>query len=446
MTGFLKKISSSLRTYYFSVVLITLIVITLFVLMALTGILKFNTADAIKKIYFADNISSSHKILIEKFNKLHEGKIEVVHINLPFDKFSTNERKELLIRSLRGRSDRIDLFSVDQIWVPRFAKWAEPLNLYFNSVKRDQILDQVLQTCYYNDTLVAMPLYFDIGMMYCNNTILKKLPNYERIKFELQNSITWEKFIQLGVEMKKYGNPFYLFPADNYEGLMCSFVELIKSQNKKLFENDSIHLNSAAVQKSLQLLIDLVNKYKLSPPEITGYRETETYNYFVRNKGVFLRGWPGFYKWYRENIKDEDVSGTIDRYPLPHFEGGTSASIMGGWNLVVSKYSSNKAEVIEFIKFLLSEESQKTLYRVGGYLPVIKSIYADKQFMQKNNELSFYYGLLNSSVYRPFLQQYTRYSDVIAFYLNEAISGKSDLRTALYKAQRTVNSGDVFIK
>jgi multiple sugar transport system substrate-binding protein len=31
----------------------------------------------------------------------------------PFQKFSTNERKELLTRSLRSKSDRIDIFSVD---------------------------------------------------------------------------------------------------------------------------------------------------------------------------------------------------------------------------------------------------------------------------------------------------------------------------------------------
>jgi beta-glucosidase len=72
----------------------------------------------ITKIYFADHISPAHEELIRKFNIAYENKIEVIPINLPFSKFTTNERKELLARALRGKSDRIDIFSVDLIWIP----------------------------------------------------------------------------------------------------------------------------------------------------------------------------------------------------------------------------------------------------------------------------------------------------------------------------------------
>jgi multiple sugar transport system substrate-binding protein len=33
------------------------------------------------------------------FNSRNKGRIEVVPVNLPFEKFTTNERKELLARS-----------------------------------------------------------------------------------------------------------------------------------------------------------------------------------------------------------------------------------------------------------------------------------------------------------------------------------------------------------
>ena len=55
----------------------------------------------VKKIYYADNISTAHQELIDRFNEEHAGKIEVVPVNLPFSKFSTNERKELLTRAFR---------------------------------------------------------------------------------------------------------------------------------------------------------------------------------------------------------------------------------------------------------------------------------------------------------------------------------------------------------
>ena len=84
-----------------------------------------------RKIYYVDNISIAHRHVIDRFNQLNKGKIKVEVINLSFEKFSTNERKELLARYLRSKNDKIDVFAADQIWAHRFARWAEPLDKYF---------------------------------------------------------------------------------------------------------------------------------------------------------------------------------------------------------------------------------------------------------------------------------------------------------------------------
>ena len=270
--------------------------------------------------------------------------------------------------------------------------------------------------------------------------------DYSSIKNELDNSITWDRFISVGQRLKQHGHSAYVFPSDDYEGLMCSFVELLESQNDKLFVNDTVRLNTKAAENALQLLVDLVNKYNISPKEITDYRETECYVHFVNHQDAFLRGWWGFYEWYDKNVKNEDVSNIYEKAPMPHFSGGTPVSIIGGWNLMMSKYSTKKSEVIEFIKYLLSDEVQKTLYEVGGYLPVKKNMYSDTTFMKKHPELIFYNKILKSGVHRPFSEKYTKCSDIIASYLNLAIQNKISVKEALGKAQRTINSGDVFIK
>lgn len=435
------------RTFSFSMIAITLLVLTVFMFMYLFGDYVMIKENQVKKIYFADNISPSHQRVIDKFNELHKNKIEVVPIDLPFEKFSTNERKELLIRYLRGKSDRIDLFSVDQIWVPRFAKWAEPLSNYFSMPEREQLIPQALESCYYKDQLVAIPLYFDIGMMYYRSDILKKLPDYQKIKSEIDSSITWERFFELGKKFKKNsGSPFYSFPASNYEGLMCSFVELLESQNEQLFVHDTIRLNTPASEKALQLLVDIVNKDHLAPKEIVDFKETQAYLYFLNNDGLFLRGWPGFLKWYDANIKNKQIDDRFEEAPLPHFAGGKVASIIGGWNLMISKYSSNKNEVLEFIRFLISEDAQKVFLKYGGYLPVLKSIYYEKPFLELNPELTFYHRLFKTAVRRPFLEKYTRYSDVLANYLNLAIRKELTVKDALSKAQKIINSNDIFLK
>ncbi|HEY6952969.1 MAG TPA: hypothetical protein VI758_11210, partial [Bacteroidota bacterium] len=138
------------------------------------------------KVYFADNISPAHRLIIAEFNKRHEGSIEVVPVDLPFEKFSTNERKELLARSLRSKSDKIDVFAVDLIWVPRFARWAEPLDAHFTTGEQEQLLSYANQSCKIDGRLVAMPMYIDIGLMYYRRDIIRRLPDGAAIDAEIQ--------------------------------------------------------------------------------------------------------------------------------------------------------------------------------------------------------------------------------------------------------------------
>jgi len=163
---------------------------------------------SVTKIYYADNISKAHQRVIDSFNKKYFGQIEVKAINLPFEKFSTNERKELLARYLRNKSDRIDLFAVDLIWVPRFAKWCIPLDRYFSKKQQEEFIKPALSSCYYDDSLMALPLYIDVALMFYRSDELKKLPNYTKIKEKLNSSITWEEFIELHKQTKSTTNPF----------------------------------------------------------------------------------------------------------------------------------------------------------------------------------------------------------------------------------------------
>jgi len=108
-----------------------LILLTLLYL-ALYFLFLRHQEPAVTEIYFADRITDAHRILIDRYNVLNAGKVKVIPIDFPNKDFTSNERKEILARSLRGEGDGIDLFAVDVIWVQRFAKWCEPLEGYFS--------------------------------------------------------------------------------------------------------------------------------------------------------------------------------------------------------------------------------------------------------------------------------------------------------------------------
>jgi multiple sugar transport system substrate-binding protein len=429
-----------------SYIIIAALLTTVFVLVTyLFSPFSWDKGEIVKvtKIYYVDNISDAHRKVIGLFNKKYEGHIQVEAINLPFEKFSTNERKELLARFLRTKSERIDVFAVDQIWVPRFAKWAVPVDYYLRPSTKKDFLSFAVQSCTFKDTLIAVPFYIDIALMYYRKDLLKQLPEYSSLQKKLKESIEWNEFIKLCQHNSLSNHPPFIFQGDDYEGLICIFTEILHGLNSSLLSGDKIEINTTEVARAIQFLVDIVHKYKISPEVVLRFKETESYNYFVENNGLFLRGWPGMQKDFKDNI---ELHNKIEPVPVPHFAGRKPSSVYGGWNLMVSRYSSRQAESFMFVNFLLTDEVQKLMYEEGTYLPINTSIYNDTSYTKKHPELLFYKSLLERGIHRPFITNYTTVSDILSYYINLALRKEMTVEEALRNADESINSQQILLK
>lgn len=398
------------------------------------------------KICLADDISPAYRKVIAMFNSEYKGRIYVETINIPFSRFSTNQRKELFDRFFRTKSSQVDVFSVDEIWTAKFAKWCDPLGAYFPDKLKAKILPSALESCYYDSTLVAIPLFVDVGLMYYRKDLIDRLPNAASVENELSRSITWDEFEKLGMEFNNKQNPFYIFQADNYEGLMCSLSEMMAGLGDPLYSNGSFQLESGAADEAVQQMVDMVQKYHLSPRAVTDLRETSSLNYCLRRNGVFLRGWPDIQKTLQDDGAKSKDGERWAMAPVPHFSGHQPVSVLGGWDLMISKYSLHKQAALTFIKFLIRKNIQEIMFSKGGHLPANAEVYADGGFVRENPDLKFYMRLLKTGVHRPSLADYTRFSDIISYYVKLAIGGKMGTRAALAAATDAIRNYDVYMR
>ena len=397
------------------------------------------------QVFFADNISPAHEAVIALFNKRHEGSIEVIAVNLPFDKFTTNERKELLARSLRSKSEKLDIFAVDLIWVPRFARWAEPLKPHIDSHVLGDILPTALRSCTWSDTLVALPMYLDVGLMYYRKDLIAALPDRADVERRILESISWDELLRLRKRLGYQDRPYYIYQAKEYEGLICNFLEIAVSHDPTFLENSTFALDHPAAQKALEQLVGLVRS-GATPRAATKYDENESYRSFLESDAMFVRGWPNFIENFMTFSPDSGKLRSVGRAPLPHVKGSAPSSVFGGWNLMMSRSSSKKAEAARFIEFLQSEDAQRLLFQRGGYIPINSHIYEDSVLMRNHPELPFYHDLLERGFHRPAIVEYTKTSDVLSHYLNGAIEGTYSPRTALTEARTMIESEAVILK
>lgn len=433
------------KTFY---VILSGIVITAFLLITYV----FPTGSGLQtakvhaaKIYYVDNISKAHQKVIDAFNKKYAGQIEVEAINLSFDKFSTNERKELLARYLRNKSDRIDVFAVDQIWVPRFAKWAVPLTPYYSARDRQNLLNYALETCVYDDVLMAFPLYIDIAHLYYRDDFLRKLPNYKELQAKLKASITWENFADLSKRFSVAKNAYYVFQADNYEGLICCFFEMMANRKRSFYRNDTLFLSETRFKKVLNQLLNTIYQDKVSPGKVVDLKENESIDFLLDEDGFSVRGWSS-QKSRGTTPEHSSLLNNLEKAPTPHFTGEKPVSIFGGWNLMISKYSTNVSESVKFINFITSEESQKLMYKEGGYLPVLNFLYEDKKFSEENPDLNFYKGLMKYGAHRPFFKKYTIFSDILASVIHSALKREISVDAAVNTAYEKIRKAGIIVQ
>ncbi len=402
-------------------------------------------SNSVTEIYFADRITAAHRVLIDEYNKLMKGKVRVIPIDFPHFDFSTNERKEVLARSLRGTGDGIDIFAVDIIWVQRFAKWCEPLDKYFSEEEKNKILPLAMESCYSNGELVSVPLNRVQGVLYYREDLINKLKNGNEIIKKIHNNITWQDFIKIK-EKLKIDYPFYIFPAADYEGFICVFMELLLSQNPDYFYQYGFNLDKPEAEKALQMIVDFIYKYKITPPDVIKFTEIPSYAYFIKSNGLFIRGWPSYDKDFKESPFDSSKEKYLRKAPLPYFENGKPVSIIGGWNLMISKFSDKKEAAVDFLKFLLSEKSQETFYRLSGHYPVIKKFYYDSSFVKKYPEFRQICNLIKFAIHRPAHEEYTRYSKIMSYYFEQALTKKISVKEALIKATNSIQYEKNIIK
>jgi multiple sugar transport system substrate-binding protein len=370
-------------------------------------------------LFYADHLSSANRELISRFNKRYAGKIKVEAIDLPFAKFSTNERKELLARTLRSRSERLDIFSVDVIWIPRFAKWAMPLDDRIKPRIISEIIPAVRDIGRHEDDLVALPFYTDLMHMYFRRDIIRQWQNGAEVITALENGITWPQLDSLHSQYGGQHPAFLLFPGKSFEGLTCLFTAGIASLGGQLQSAEDGSFTHPNAQRSLAQLRHLLER-KIAPHDVLAMDEYLGYQYAIRQNAVFFIGWPGLIEQHLN--PGDSLIGQLSVAPLPHFSDGKKVAVFGGWNFMVSRYSKNPAAAITFLEFAFAVENQKRIHELGGYIPVNRTVYNDNTFLQQHPRLRFYRELMPYGIYRPKMENYTLVSDILARHLQRGLT------------------------
>jgi multiple sugar transport system substrate-binding protein len=377
--------------------------------------------------------------MIEAFEE--DSGIRIRMIRQPSD---SDQRRQQLIVPLHAGLDDPDVFLMDIVWVTQFIEsgWLEPLDDYIekSGVSIKPFFRDLIQSVdIAHDTLWALPVYADAGILYYRTDLLNKY-GYRDPPNTWQDLIRFSSGIQ---EKERQRNPNFwgfVWQGFQYEGLVCTFLEFCASFGGGFNpENNALRINTPANSKALRFMRDLIQRYRISPPSVyTEMKEEEARIAFQRGDALFERNWP--YAWVLHRGDDSPVRNMTGMAYLPHLKNVDTASVLGGWHIGISKNSDKKESAWQLVRFITSYNGAKQLALNLGWTPGREDVYEDPEILKKYPHFIYLKSIYSKTVARPALPYYSRFSEIIQRYVHACISGKIGPEKALSEMQKKLTS------
>jgi len=339
--------------------------------------------------------------------------------------------REMFLTALEGGAADFDVFAIDVVWAPEFARagWLADLSGAFPAPKlRGAFLPHAVEAVTLEGRVYAIPWFLDVGLLYYRTDLVPRAP---KTYAELRD------FARAAMARDPRVNGF-LWQGRQYEGLNCNVFEAVWGRGGDLVEEGRIALDTEEARAALTWLRETIQS-GLSPRSVVSSGEEETRRAFQDGRAVFLRNWP--YVWAEAQAQGSAVRGKVGFAPLPSATGEPGAGTLGGWQLAVNAHSPpwRRRAAERLVAFLTSHEAAVELALHYSRIPARPAVYDDPRIRTGAPFIAALLPIALAARPRPVTPYYALASDSIQGELSAAIAGLRTPEEALSRAQRIVD-------
>jgi ABC-type glycerol-3-phosphate transport system substrate-binding protein len=323
---------------------------------------------------------------------------------------------------------------IDVLWLDDFmtgtfstAGWLEPLENIVSKEAQNAVAPATIKLSTYNGHLYRLPGNAgDVIFFYRKDLFAKAGLSVPR---------TWDDVVKAGKALTK-GNQYGL----GFAG---------KSGNTELFNEmsywmgqanaDPLHLRTPGAQQTLKFVWDMLNTWKIMPPETTAADYTSLSAAFQGGRFAMWPVWDGFVGAFEANTKFWN-NGQAVAIALPPRGPANNKTITAAWGWSISKFAPNKDMAAKFIEFAAGAQPETWLTYTGS-APARLSVLSSSE-VQNNLPSAKYldtYARENILHRRLITGQAQRISDAFEAVINEYLNKRIDLKTATDQAQQRID-------
>lgn len=365
-----------------------------------------------------------------------------ITVNLIPGEESATDRLAIYNQQLGAGSGDNDIYQIDVIWPGIMAQHATDLSQALGDLAA-QHFPAIVENNTVNGALIGMPWFTDAGLLYWRTDLLEKY-GIEAAPTTWAELETAAKTIQDGERGANPDFQGFVWQGLAYEGLTCDALEWQYSNGGgSIIEPDgTVSINNPQAIAAFERAASWVGN--ISPQDVTTYKEPETVNVFAPGNAAFARNWP--YMWaITQTTEGSTLVGKVDVSPLPKGDGpdARNADTLGGWQLMVSKYSTKQDAALEYIKFMCSPEILKSRAIERSLLPTIASVYDDPEVAAASEFIPRLKDVFQGgAVARPSTVSGELYNSVSTAYfqrVNQILTGSASAADAVKEIESELN-------
>lgn len=314
-----------------------------------------------------------------------------------------------------AKTPDIDVYSIDTSWQGTAAPNAVDLNRFFRAEELGVHFPQVVKNNTVDGKLISVPTSVDVGLLYYRTDLLQKygLPHPPETWDELNRMA---RMIQTGEraagDQDFYG---YLWQGKDESGTVNVMEWIFSFGGGSVIEPDGrVSINNPRAIEALNGAREWLGT--ISPLATLTYAEEECRNIFQDGHCAFMRNWP--YVYALADKPECRISGKFSVTELPQGgPAGTHAGSLGGWSLMVSKYSRHPEVAADFVRYFSSAEIEKKVALELCGMPSRPSLYQDQEILSKYPWFAKLPAIFDHAVARPSTllgPKYNRLSHLLA--------------------------------
>jgi multiple sugar transport system substrate-binding protein len=332
-----------------------------------------------------------------------------------------------------------DILWTDVVWAQMLGEkgWLEPLNKYITLADKDKFFDSAFYSYALDGTVYGLRAFADVPFLYARKSLLKE--------FGFKFPETYEELVnQAKTIIAKYPDMYgFLFWGTRSEGMVLDWYEIFTAFGGRLYDDKgNVILDSPEGIAGTQFMVDLIYKYKITPPEIINMDVIDIKDAYIEGKAAFIRNW-AFVAGEASNPK---VSKIVDDWitgPNPKGPAGIRAHNIGGWAFSINAFSDKKDVAAKAILALTADvEFVKEIWVLHiGWSPALKELIDPTKHPEVSKKYPQYGPTFKDVIETAILRPYKRWPevcDVLAGEIHAALAGAKKVEDALHTAAREI--------